>query len=88
MCSVRLGQKYYRVGGGWCWGQKIRGTYSGKIVEYLNTDFTEERCGSGGKVMNDVLEPGIVRISGWKNAIVPSDIFLQTFATPIGYIER
>ena len=35
---------------GWWWGQKNMGTYSGKIVEYLNTDFTGEKYVGGGRI--------------------------------------
>ena len=50
MCSVRLGQKYYRVGGDSSGDRKLGGTYSGKMVSFLNTDFTEEKYGGGGRI--------------------------------------
>ncbi len=49
MCGVRLGQKYYRVGG-WWWVQKILDTCIGKMIKFLNTDFNEEKYGGGARI--------------------------------------
>ena len=46
MCSVRLGQKYYRVGGDSGGYRKFR-VLRGKMVSFLNTDFSKEKFGSG-----------------------------------------
>ena len=46
MCSVRLGQDYYRVGG-MVVGAENLGTYIGKMIKFLNTDFNEEKYGGG-----------------------------------------
>ena len=50
MQGVRLGQKYYPVGGDSGWDRKIRGTCNGKLDPFLYTDFTEEKYGGGAKI--------------------------------------
>lgn len=62
--------------------------FAGLVRRHRPVGHNEAGDTVGGQMVDEVLDPCIVGVSGWRDAVFPAGILTQTVTTPVGIVER